>query len=156
VSAKERALDEIYAEIPAIPACTGACAVACGPIAASRLEWERVSARHGRRPKMNPTTLQCPMLSPTGWCTVYTVRPAICRLWGAVKEMACPQGCEPTRWLTTEEAHSIFERIRVLDPRIDGTMDVFPPSVWEGIGIEARAERLAIIEQVKGVAKHGA
>lgn len=29
-------------------------------------------------------------------CTVYAVRPMICRLWGVTTDMACPWGCQPT------------------------------------------------------------
>lgn len=44
----------------------------------------------------------CPALVENR-CTVYDVRPTICRLWGAGPGMACPWGCEPDVPLTPRE-----------------------------------------------------
>lgn len=35
----------------------------------------------------------CPFLEQ-GKCSIYAVRPAICRLWGNTERMPCPHGCE--------------------------------------------------------------
>lgn len=145
----ERALDEIYAEIPSIPDCTGACASACGPIAMFAGEWERVKRTFGRTPRMQPGSLVCPMLSPTGKCMVYSVRPYICRLWGTTRALACPEGCRPERWLTRDEAHDIFLRLRELaGPETAGPVGNVT-DLWEGIALEAREARLELVEQIK-------
>ena len=101
-----RALDELYKRIPVVK-CQGLCVDACSPLATflTDLEFDRVLARSGKEPnglytpddidrQANPATAQkCNMLKD-GRCTVYDARPAVCRLYGAVPEMACPFGCE--------------------------------------------------------------
>lgn len=148
---KDRAIEEIYAEIPAMKSCSGKCATACGPIAMFAEEWKRVlAARGGRAPRMRPGgSLTCPMLSPTGWCTVYSVRPYICRLWGTTKALRCPEGCEPERWLTTGEARDIFLRLReVAGPTIDGPLGSID-DLWLGIALDARENRAALLEDIR-------
>ena len=101
--ARQKAL---WAEIPDAQ-CKGLCVEACGPIGMTRLE-AAILLDTGR---LNPELLYpygsglmlaapglvCPMLSDDGRCTVYAVRPAICRGFGAVDHplMRCPHGCQP-------------------------------------------------------------
>lgn len=101
--ARQKAL---WAKIPDA-GCKGLCVEACGPIGMTRLE-AAILMDTGR---LNPELLEpygsgllhiphdgvCPMLSDDGRCTVYAVRPAICRAFGAVDHplMRCPHGCEP-------------------------------------------------------------
>lgn len=82
--------------------CKGYCVQSCGPIGASPEE-ARLLAERGVRVESNPTRLllsvlaevkDCPALV-AGRCTVYDVRPTVCRLWGSVEEMPCPWGCVP-------------------------------------------------------------
>lgn len=53
--------------------------------------------------------LTCPMLK-NKQCSVYPVRPMICRIWGLVRKLRCPHGCEPDRWLTDEEARQFINQ----------------------------------------------
>ena len=146
----ERKLEAIYAEIPSIPGCTGECAEACGPIAMFTGEWERVKRSAGRTPKLRDPMV-CPMLSPTGKCTVYSVRPYICRVWGATRELACPHGCEPERWLPLQESLDIFARIgEIAGPASAGPLGSVA-DLWDAIGLERRAARSAVIEKIKEV-----
>lgn len=148
----ERALDEIYAEIPNIPDCTGECAEACGPIAMFKGEWDRVKRSHGRTPRLPRGSLTCPMLSATGKCTVYSVRPLICRLWGATEGLKCPRGCQPERMLSTEEAREIYSRIaQVAGPGVTGTLGNVP-DLWRGFALEGRVQRQALID--KAIKEH--
>jgi len=101
-------IDQAYARIPDIR-CQGLCAESCGPIAMSRVEWERICERLGYAPKGQ--SLSCPMLADAR-CTVYDIRPAICRLWGVADEMPCPWGCVPDRQLTRQLAYSVLDAIR--------------------------------------------
>ena len=39
------------------------------------------------------------------------VRPLICRLYGLVKRMACPWGCQPDRWMTDVEAYELLRKV---------------------------------------------
>lgn len=144
----DKALDEIYKEIPNIPACSGACADACGPIAMTEGEWKRIIRKVGHVPK--PTRhMVCPMLSPTGSCMVYTVRPYICRIWGSVEELRCPAGCEPDRWLTRDEARDIFNRIvAIAGPGTNGPLGKID-DLWHGIALDQRAARAEAIKKAR-------
>jgi Fe-S-cluster containining protein len=148
----DRALQEIYAEIPAIPGCQLRCAQSCGPIAMFKGEWKRVKRSAGYTPRLAKGSLVCPLLSPTGKCTVYTARPYICRLWGATKTLACPHGCEPERWLTAQEAHDIFKRIEAIaGPEIDGPIGggmQGAAELWKSIALQARESRLELFEAI--------
>lgn len=151
VTPMDRALNEIYKMIPNMPACTGACSDACGPIAMTAGEWERIIRYKGHVPQLRDK-MTCPMLSPTGKCTVYTVRPYICRLWGTVKEMRCPQGCEPERWLTRAEAQVIFDGImEVAGPGTAGPLGTVP-DLWQAIALPQRAARQAVIDRKRKAA----
>lgn len=99
-------LQAIYDKVPAV-ACKQLCQDSCGPIMMTNYEWKRVCAVVGHKPKGKPS-LECPLLKD-GECSVYAVRPLICRLWGVVREMRCPHGCEPVRWLSDAEARSLLE-----------------------------------------------
>lgn len=114
-----------------------------------RGEWDRVKRSAGRTPRPRPGSLDCPLLSATGRCTVYTVRPFICRLWGTTPTLACPEGCEPERWLTVEEAQDIFTQIaEVAGPEVTGPLGGYD-DLWGRIALEAREERAALIERIQ-------
>lgn len=112
-------LDEIYAKIPEVN-CKGRCQKCCGPILCQKPEWDRVVLVGNVRPESEVPLPECPALTPRGKCSAYSVRPAICRLYGAVKKMRCPHGCRPKRWLSDQEAHAILEQIRLIDQRLAG------------------------------------
>lgn len=57
-------------------------------------------------------SLSCRLLMPiSGKCSVYSVRPLICRIWGCLPRMRCPFGCLPERWLSEQEVRKLFERV---------------------------------------------
>lgn len=102
-------LEKVYSAIPKI-ACKGLCHECCGPILMSKEEWRRIVQRVGHEPKIRDDGI-CPMLDPiTKTCTVYDIRPAICRLWGCTADMKCQFGCQPERELTREESFSLIDR----------------------------------------------
>jgi|ERR1051326_7151292 Fe-S-cluster containining protein len=110
VTAK-RDLDALYAELPTI-ACQRKCHSACGPIFMSRVEWQRIIKKKGYEPRA--TSIDCPLLV-SGLCSVYNVRPMICRLWGIVESLPCPWGCKPQpRYLTHAEGHDFLLRAELL------------------------------------------
>lgn len=84
-------LDELYSQLPQLE-CRGKCQDACGPIDMSTAERQRIRARGTDIPRLS---LTCPALTFLGTCSVYDIRPLICRLWGLVEAMACPHGCRP-------------------------------------------------------------
>lgn len=111
------ALDGLYREVPEID-CQGKCQSACGPIAFTDVEMERIVKKVGRAPTADPRTLTCSMLQG-GLCRVYHLRPMICRLWGVVEMMRCPWGCEPERVLTTKESYRLLLRADVVSARTE-------------------------------------
>jgi Fe-S-cluster containining protein len=106
----KRQLDELYAELPALD-CQRRCQDSCGPIAMSYVEWARIVKKLGYEPRA--TGAVCPLLR-AGLCSVYPVRPMLCRLWGLVETMQCPWGCVPERVLTTREGYVFLARARAI------------------------------------------
>lgn len=88
-------LESIYASLPTV-VCQGLCAESCGPIACSQAEADRMEAAAGR-PLEFTRGMTCGYLDQVNErCTVYAVRPLICRLWGVATDMSCPWGCQTT------------------------------------------------------------
>ena len=86
--------ESMYASLPTV-VCQGLCAASCGPIACSQAEADRMAAAAGR-PLEFTSGLTCGYLDDVHRrCTVYAVRPLICRLWGVATDMVCPWGCQP-------------------------------------------------------------
>lgn len=118
MAAVKAELDALYAEVPHLP-CKQKCASSCGPILMSYVEWQRIIKKLGYEPKapppnpLDPRTMNCPMLKG-GLCSVYAMRPMICRLWGVVETMPCPWGCQPERMLTTREGYVLLQRAAIL------------------------------------------
>ena len=93
------ALDRTYASLPVLD-CKGLCQDSCtGPIPVSHPERNRVMKAGGQLPVARKL---CDNLVE-GACSVYRVRPLICRLWGTVENMACPHGCVPKGGHLTRE-----------------------------------------------------
>jgi hypothetical protein len=128
-TAKIKALDVLYATLPRLD-CQKKCSECCGPVAMTRLEAKRINQVAEIRTFPLPAThedrnfgmyrcvvvqedLTCPLLKD-GLCSVYAIRPAICRLWGLVPKMKCPHGCEPERWITKEEEFAFIEAVTKL------------------------------------------
>jgi hypothetical protein len=107
-------LAKIDSALSAIPKfeCKPGCSECCGPVMMSRLEWQRICDRLGCTPEGDLGTLDCPMLKD-GRCSVYDIRPTICRLFGAIKDkLLCPHGCHPERALTDAEAGVILGKVQ--------------------------------------------
>lgn len=119
-------LKEIYAKIPPID-CQRKCQEACGVIPVQRPELKKIRVRakvniddfvidgpDGIMMLFDADKESCPVLGVDGACTVYDVRPFICRLFGVVEGMLCPEGCKPERILTRDEAAVLVEQLRQL------------------------------------------
>ena len=114
-------IDQIYARIPKID-CKRKCHMACGPIHVFGVEWDRMQAASLVTIGTVGPSLTCPALSGNA-CSIYEVRPLICRLWGVVKAMTCPWGCVPERWLSDREAEDLMRRLdRMSKGRIESTV----------------------------------
>jgi hypothetical protein len=72
------------------------CGHCCGPVACKTEEYERIvnyAAKHGIAPQWNGS--KCPWLTRdlTGFsCSIYPVRPPLCRLFGHTPKMKCRHG----------------------------------------------------------------
>lgn len=122
----DQKLAAIYAQIPDVK-CKGKCQQCCGPIGMSHAEFERIRERVGERLRafgfgslgvgVCSKSLTCEFLTEKGRCGIYDLRPVICRIWGATKEMRCPHGCRPKKWLTKPECHRLLSDAEaVLNP----------------------------------------
>jgi Fe-S-cluster containining protein len=100
-------LPRIYSEVPSI-VCQRKCQQACGPILMSEVELVRISSV-GTPPTPHPETLACSKLRG-GECSIYSIRPLICRLWGVAAGMECPWGCRPERKLSRKAAYGLIDR----------------------------------------------
>jgi uncharacterized protein len=129
VTIYEEKLEALYASLPTIQ-CKRKCLNYCGPILISKIEAARLEAKRGHLDRQAcfeaakkislpaPAILEreyigigikdhCVFLEPMfGYCTVYKMRPLVCRLWGMMDTplMRCPHGCVPTRWVTDAES----------------------------------------------------
>lgn len=91
----------LYSQIPDV-ACKGLCHDSCGPIDMHPYERARIRQAGVRIPPPEQALTQmlvtgdytCPALAD-GRCSVYDLRPTICRAWGASEAMPCEHGCRP-------------------------------------------------------------
>ena len=125
-TAKLKKIDELLSGLPAFQ-CKEGCFDCCGPVKLSRLEYLRCISVSGRtaeevRKQMQNNLKQgiynCPLLdTETKRCSVYEVRPAICRLFGVVKgELLCPHGYAPesSELLSDEQSREILRKVEEL------------------------------------------
>jgi Fe-S-cluster containining protein len=129
--AAERALKELYDSLPALN-CKGLCQDSChiSESVVAPIERLRITERSGSEPvfpsdeaimaesRGEGGCTQCPLLS-LGSCSVYHVRPLLCRLWGAVDDplMRCPYGCKPDRYMTNVETQRLWAKLREISER---------------------------------------
>lgn len=93
--------DDLYGQIPDT-GCKGLCQEACGPIAMHPYERARIRRAGVDIPLPSDAVTElltsgsytCPALME-GRCSVYDLRPLICRLYGAADDLRCEHGCEP-------------------------------------------------------------
>ncbi|MFG3438396.1 YkgJ family cysteine cluster protein [Nonomuraea sp. NPDC047897] len=113
----DAALDGLYAEVPDV-GCKGLCHQACGPIGMNPREHQRIRERGVKIPHRRDALAElgetgdytCPALDKDNRCSVYDVRPMLCRLWGATETMPCAYGCRPAEGdlLTDAEGHALL------------------------------------------------
>jgi Fe-S-cluster containining protein len=104
-------LDALYAELPDVP-CTGQCHTSCSYIGMSEAEHRRIERDTGYVIEMHQSP--CPALDFAGRCSIYSLRPVICRIYGSHERLRCPYGCKPERWLTDSEVTDLFRRVEAI------------------------------------------
>lgn len=121
---KVKKLAKLYAQIPDID-CKGLCHASCTIVPAAKIEIKRARERmKGRNPfnpmyamhelqKETPIIPSCAALKEQR-CSIYTARPAICRLYGVAEGLECPFACEPKYKLTKKKAHDLIREIEAL------------------------------------------
>lgn len=105
-----QALREVWEQVPPV-ACKGLCTHSCSAITMAPAEVAAFDAA-GIEIGFDFSTARCDQLRD-GRCAIYDDRPLVCRLWGAVPEMPCEHGCEPT--LTTEQANELRRLLFALE-----------------------------------------
>lgn len=117
-------LQTLYAKIPSI-VCIGLCHPSCSIVPAAKIEIKRARKRLGGKNPFNPMrTLgaievgetkipSCGALKDKR-CSIYSARPAICRLYGVAEGLECSFGCVPKKKLTKQEAHDLIREIEAL------------------------------------------
>ncbi len=106
-------IEDIYSLIPEF-LCIEGCTECCrrfGVPSMKNVEKKRIMAyirKHGIRIKKRED-LTCPYVNEKG-CTIYPVRPFICRLYGTSPSYPCIKGVFPTRMLHPDEEEEIFHR----------------------------------------------
>lgn len=104
---------EIFKRIPKVE-CKGHCYESCGPISRiiSQREKRFIKAKTGKDISINKKTGMCIFLVNKK-CSIYEYRPAICRLYGAVRHerLHCIFGCKVNKILTNEESLEILDEV---------------------------------------------
>lgn len=110
------AIEEVYARLPEIQ-CKGLCYDSCGPIAMTSVERWRIRGKARLEIRVvglakaanGGIDLRCSALTDNNLCSVYAIRPAICRLWGLTEALQCSYGCVPEGgYLTEVEAYTFL------------------------------------------------
>lgn len=109
-----KALRDIWEKVPPMVDCKGICHDSCGPIPVSTIERELLEERAGKKLEPVGAGLTCSLLTEAGTCSVYAIRPLICRIWGAAAGLPCTHGCKSERTLTKDEAAELFREIERL------------------------------------------
>jgi Fe-S-cluster containining protein len=123
-------LDELYAQLPALD-CRGLCHDSCTVVPASELEYQRIaeagatigprmSGRRVRELIAAGRSLRCPALGPLNNCTIYPIRPFICRAFGVAVDLRCQHGCIPDKILPNGEVTRVMAKIEQLSRHVTG------------------------------------
>jgi hypothetical protein len=101
----------LYKRLPKVQ-CQGKCQEACGPIACSSAEAEIMRRHSGQPLSFDARTGRCSYLNDAGRCSVYPVRPLVCRVFGASQKLPCVWGCKPAAPLLSElEEGALFLKV---------------------------------------------
>ena len=108
-------IQDLYAQIPEVPCLPGctACCQAFGVPSQTKIETRRIKRylnENGIIFKLAEGTT-CPYVSDRG-CTIYPVRPFICRLFGAAPNLQCHLDARPLTLLHEDEEEEIWHLYR--------------------------------------------
>lgn len=123
-TAKYASMEKIFAGLPTMK-CVDGCSDCCGPILATRMEWSRIYNRLGTtqeklakkvEEKLSKGDLNCVLLDEQGRCSVYDIRPAICRLFGVshAPRLVCPHIGQHPSGLSDADTNNVLNQIERL------------------------------------------
>jgi hypothetical protein len=109
-------LTEIYKQIPQ-STCPHNCGECCGILFPSMAELRNVqtwcSKKHLAFKNFNMTTgLDCPYLDTNKQCSIYPVRPFLCRILGVCSDLPCPLNKnDPVKVLNHQQSAYLYKQI---------------------------------------------
>ena len=113
--------EELYGLIPDM-ACPSGCADCCCVVRFSRYEMAQISTARIVRAVFTrfrqATTQKCPYMTENNRCSIYQVRPFVCRLFGTadIERLRCPKGIRPKKMLSAEEAEKLINQfLKIID-----------------------------------------
>lgn len=124
-------IDFLLSKLPTFE-CKPGCADCCGPVMMSRLELKRIVARTGIDPKrlnaqwmLKEGCISCPLLTADNRCSVYDIRPAICRVFGssAHPRLRCPHGLGPLEPISAKQTNSLIDQVMELGHGISNPLE---------------------------------
>lgn len=109
-------LVEIYSQIPS-SRCPPTCGRCCGPVFPSLAEIRNIKdwcQQHNRGYKefILDIDKSCPYLGENKECTIYLVRPFLCRMCGVAEDLPCPIGkLTPSKVLNHNQSSALYSQI---------------------------------------------
>lgn len=111
-----KTLEQIYSQIPNID-CKEGCSDCCGPALQFPIENQNIKRYLFNRNQLAKVhkTIDCPYLKDNK-CTIYPVRPIICRLFGVVLHLRLTcRHVVPSKLLTNEQAERLIKATENID-----------------------------------------
>ena len=108
-------LEHVYRQIPNA-SCPDNCGKCCGILHPSMAEIRNVQEWLSQHNKpfidFNMTVGDnCPYLGGDKKCTIYPVRPFLCRIMGVSSDLPCPHGCKPDKVLNHAQSNWCYHQI---------------------------------------------
>ena len=112
----QRELRAIYRELePYAFQCVEGCTACCGPVPLAPVEAEALGVPGVVTPTRDDITCAyCNGCSTTngstGGCSVYDRRPFMCRIYGTIDGLRCPEGAGPARMMPPRQYRKLMKR----------------------------------------------
>jgi hypothetical protein len=97
---------ELYDRIPVFE-CKPGCADCCGPVPFGKSEYAKIPE------PVLAEGIGCPYIGDGG-CSIYEVRPFLCRIYGTVEDLKCPHGCGPEKLFDVSEGKTMLAYYKIL------------------------------------------
>lgn len=110
-------LKDIYKQIPSSSSCPPSCGLCCGILWPSMVEIRNVREwcikhNHEFKDFHMLVGLDCPYLGSKKECTIYPVRPFLCRIVAASVSIPCPIGkCKAEKLLSHAKSRHLYKEI---------------------------------------------